>query len=135
MVGIGGVLMLAWISFAVCLYVLLYKAWSVIQDGRPRTTPGQAIGFLFIPFFNLYWIFVAYRGLAEDLNRYGQRIHPPARIASEGAALAFCILFLCSFVPCVNVFSLPAAGVCQLIALYTIKNAAADIAAAKLQTP
>jgi len=55
--------------------VLLYKAWKIIQDGSARTSPGKAVGFLFIPFFNLYWIFQAYWGFAKDYNAYVQRHH------------------------------------------------------------
>ena len=37
-----------------------------IQDGYARTTPGLAVGLMFIPVFNIYWQFVALKGLAED---------------------------------------------------------------------
>ena len=50
-------------------YVYLYRAWKTLRFGGPRTTPGKAIGFLFIPFFNVYWIFVAVYGLSQDWNR------------------------------------------------------------------
>jgi hypothetical protein len=50
--------------------ILLFQFWKQVQDGNARTTPGKAIGFLFIPFYNLYWIFVAYWGLAKELKRY-----------------------------------------------------------------
>lgn len=80
--------------------VLLYKAWKVIQDGQARTSPGKAVGFLFIPFFNLYWIFQAYWGFAKDYNAYVQRHHD----VSEGGIsipelstnlfLAYCIMSL-----------------------------------------
>lgn len=53
----------------VFLYMNLYRAWSCLQAGAPRTTPGKAVGFLFIPFFNLYWLFVAIAGLPKDWNR------------------------------------------------------------------
>src|SRR5438128_808183 len=53
--------------------VLLYKAWQSIQDGQARTTPGKAVGFMFIPLFNLYWIFQAIYGFAVDYNKYTQR--------------------------------------------------------------
>jgi hypothetical protein len=55
---------------SILMFVLLYKLWSVVQDGQAATTPGKAVGFLFIPFFNFYWIFQAFWGLAKDLNRY-----------------------------------------------------------------
>lgn len=53
-------------------YILLYRAWHCLQYGAPRSTPGKAIGFLFIPFFNFYWMFVAFGGLAKDWNRIAQ---------------------------------------------------------------
>ena len=48
---------------------LIHRLWSTIEQGNVRTTPGKAVGFLFIPFFNLYWIFIAHWGLARDWNR------------------------------------------------------------------
>jgi hypothetical protein len=60
--------------------IVIYRGWRLVQPMRytdPRDarmpTPGTAIGFLFIPFFNLYWNFVAYPGLVEKLNRMAQQ--------------------------------------------------------------
>ncbi|MEA5079778.1 MAG: DUF4339 domain-containing protein [Anaerolineaceae bacterium] len=50
--------------------ILLYQFWKLVQDGNARTTPGRAVGFLFIPLFNFYWMFIAYWGLAKELKRY-----------------------------------------------------------------
>ena len=47
--------------------------WDSIQDGYARTSPGKAVGFLFIPLFNLYWIFLAIWGFSQDFNRYIKR--------------------------------------------------------------
>ena len=83
-------------------YMMLYRAWSAIQDmprGMPRTTPGKAVGFLFIPFFNFYWIFVGIYGLAQDYNRYiAEKKYDLPRM-SEGLFMASCVLRLCSMVP------------------------------------
>ena len=54
-------------------FVLLFKFWQVVQDGFACTTPAKAIGFLFIPVFNLYWNFVAIFGLSKELNRYSRQ--------------------------------------------------------------
>lgn len=54
-------------------YILLYKYWNIIQDGYASTTAAKAVGFMFIPLFNYYWIFRAFWGLAKDLNRYIDR--------------------------------------------------------------
>lgn len=90
MLAVGGVSMtLATIFF----YMNLYRAWSCLCAGAPRTTPGKAIGMLFIPFFNLYWIFVAIAGLPKDWNRivasYDDLKNAPR--LSEGVFLMFCI--------------------------------------------
>ena len=48
--------------------MLLYQCWKLIPADIARTTPGKAVGYSFIPFFNLYWFFVAFKGLGEDMN-------------------------------------------------------------------
>jgi hypothetical protein len=63
-------------------YVLVYKLWKVVQDGYASTSAGKAVGFLFIPFFNYYWFFRAFWGLAKDLNKYIER-HFPGSPAAE----------------------------------------------------
>lgn len=50
--------------------ILLYKMWQFIPSNYRRTTPGKAVGFLFIPFFNIYWIFQALWGWAKDFNKF-----------------------------------------------------------------
>lgn len=95
--GAMGMFMLAmlcmWVP-GITFLVLLYKAWQAIQDGQVRTTPGQAVGFLFIPFFNLYWMFVSIWGWAQDYNGYKARHNVPGEPASEGMFLAFLICYL-----------------------------------------
>ena len=46
--------------------MLHYKCWRAIPVDIARTSPGIAVGLLFVPFFNFYWYFVSYAGLAED---------------------------------------------------------------------
>jgi len=40
------------IASTVFMYILLYQCWKLIPPDIARTTPGKAIGFCFIPFFN-----------------------------------------------------------------------------------
>lgn len=85
---------------AVIVAVLIYKIWKAIQDGPARTTPGKAVGFMFIPFFNLYWIFQAYWGWAVDYNRYVREKNVPnAPSVSEGMVLTICILTFVAILP------------------------------------
>ena len=70
--------------------ILHYRCWAAVPKEVARTTPGKAVGFLFIPFFNFYWAFVSYQGLAEDLHK----AKGGANYSGLGVALA--ILFICA---------------------------------------
>ena len=107
--------------------ILTYRAWEIVQDGKQRTTPGKAVGFLFIPIFNFYWFFVAKYGLAKELNRFIDAHGIEARRPSPGAGLACSILMLICFVPLIGWFvMLPALAVLTVF-LNQIATTAADI--------
>ena len=81
---IGGVLGLyAFIVFV----ILIYKMWKAIPAAYARTTPGKAVGFLFIPVFNLYWWFQALWGWSRDWNAYAARSQGRLPPISEQLAL------------------------------------------------
>ena len=91
------------ISAAVLSLIILHRAWTAIQplrhilpSERNMPTPGKAAGFLFIPFFNLYWVFVAYYGLAKRANRLLADRGSNVRPANDGLALTFAILSVSS---------------------------------------
>ena len=95
LVGLGAYVLGSILSTlgGVLAMIYLYRAWKILRWNQPRTTPGKAIGFLFIPVFNLYWIYVAYRGLAEDWNRT-MASFPDLTLAprlSSGLFLTYCI--------------------------------------------
>lgn len=81
--------------------IVIHRAWRTIQGSTARTTPGKAVGYLFIPFFNFYWIFQAYHGWAKDYNQHlaNQGLDQPDKRASEGLFLATCILMVCGIIP------------------------------------
>jgi hypothetical protein len=93
---------IVWGFGIVILCILLYRAWQSIQDGNARTTPGKAVGFTFIPLFNLYWFFVAWYGFAQDYNRYIERYAITVPKLNESLFLAYCILNVCSIIPYVG---------------------------------
>jgi hypothetical protein len=76
----------------ITMMVFLYKMWSAINDGVTRPTPGAAIGFLFIPFFSIYWIFIAWPGYATAYNAYLQRHGIRAAPLSMGFILCTILL-------------------------------------------
>jgi type II secretory pathway pseudopilin PulG len=79
--------------------LLVYKMWHAIQDGQARTTPGKAVGLLFIPFYGLYWIFVAFRGFALDYNALLDRHQLELPRLPTGLFTAFAVLSLISGIP------------------------------------
>jgi hypothetical protein len=82
---------LAILSGVVCL-ILIYKMWAAIQGMGARTSAGKALGFMFIPLFNLYWAFQVYWGWTKDYNRIGGRDDVELPRMPEGIALAVCVL-------------------------------------------
>jgi len=101
----GAILAVAYIPLiygAVVAAVLIYKIWVAIQGPTARTTPGKAVGFLFIPFFNFYWIFQAFWGWTKDYNALVAQKGVSAPRAPEGLALTMCILTLVGIIPFVG---------------------------------
>jgi len=82
--------------------VFIYKIWDAIADEHARTTPGKAVGFLFIPFFGFYWIFQVLWGFAKDCNAYIERHSINAKKLPEDLFLACAIVQLCGFIPYVG---------------------------------
>lgn len=103
-----------------CLF--LYKVWAAIQGGPVRTTLGKAVGFLFIPFFNFYWMFQAIWGWTVDFNRFVKQRNIPAPRMPEGIALALCILALAGVVPVLGSI----AAIANLVLLILFLNKAID---------
>jgi hypothetical protein len=78
---------------AILGYIILHRAWKCLSYAGATVTPGSAVGFLFIPFFNLYWIFRAFAGFAKEWNLITSA-YEDTRLApkmSEGMFLTFCI--------------------------------------------
>ena len=61
--GIGAV------ASVVFFCILLYKYWCIVhaKTNHP-VTPGIAVGYLFIPLFGFYWLFVSIVGLGKAFN-------------------------------------------------------------------
>ena len=81
--------------------VLIYRMWAAIQDGHARTTPGRAVGLLFVPFFNFYWGFQTFAGFAADYNAYVERHSLNVPRLAPGLFVAYMVLCLLSVVPVV----------------------------------
>lgn len=114
MISIGALLLL---GSAIVRLTTLYRAWVVLQPATTVTTPGKAVGFLFIPFFNLYWIFIAHWKWACEWNRitasYSNTQNAPK--AKEGLFLTAIILGLVSNLPLINLIAVIPALVLDII--------------------
>ncbi|MBW8041375.1 MAG: DUF4190 domain-containing protein [Planctomycetes bacterium] len=81
---------------SVVTFILIYKMWAAIQDRGARTSAGKALGFMFIPFFNFYWLFEVYWGWTKDYNRIPESDDVELPLMPEGIGLAVCVLPLLS---------------------------------------
>lgn len=87
----AGMSILSWFFCVAVSFVLMHRFWSAVQPYGASATPGKAVGYCFIPFFNLYWIFVCYFMLARDVNRNLPEEWHGVR-ASEFDAFSFCVM-------------------------------------------
>ena len=58
------------------IYIILrltYAMWSSIQDDQARMTPGNAVKLLFVPIFNIYWMYQVLIGFVDDYNSFISR--------------------------------------------------------------
>lgn len=138
--GIGGLVLVIvgggiWLSGIIYGYLMLYRAWFAIQPGGARTTPGKAVGFLFIPVFNIYWNFVAFPGWADHWNRikanHGNLAAAPA--VSYGIFITAPILALCSAIPILGFLIFPVSIIFSLISRYQMSNVINFIASSHSQ--
>ena len=99
LVGIAAI-----IYAAIYFLISLYRCWSILQGSTVRTTPGKAVGFLFIPIFGFYWMFVAIRGLSKDANAFleSKNANKTTKI-SVGLSTATCIVYITSIIPYIGI--------------------------------
>jgi len=74
---VPGVLLILLFVFIVMGIVLhfhtLIKLWSAINDGEASTTPGKAIGFLFVPIINIIWIGLVWINFPDAYDKFVKR--------------------------------------------------------------
>lgn len=92
-------LSLAW----VLINVWLYRAWSIVPPKYGGVGPLKAVLFLFIPLFNIYWMFRVIPGLSKAYGRILEDLEPDRTPKTGfGAGAASCIL---PFIPGFSVFA------------------------------
>jgi hypothetical protein len=58
---------------AIYFILMIWKMWSSIKDEETPITSDKAVGFMFIPFFNIYWLFVVWGSFPKYYNDYVDR--------------------------------------------------------------
>jgi hypothetical protein len=99
---LAGAIPLIWGGILSLIY--LYRCWLILNacsNAMPRTTPGKAVGFNFIPLFHLYWTFQAYGGWAKDYNVAAQRNGWQNNVP-EGLFTGYAVVILLSAIPLIN---------------------------------
>ena len=86
--------------------LLLFRCWKALPEAHRKTTPGKAVGFLFIPLFNFYWVFVSFPALAKGYYSYGKQVNAPEIKDMSGLGIAYAVVFVLVWV----VFLTPAPG-------------------------
>ncbi|WPJ94387.1 DUF4339 domain-containing protein [Coraliomargarita algicola] len=72
--------------------ILHYKCWQAIDESSRVTTPGKAVGLMFVPIYNFYWAFITWPKLVGGLRKSGYTLP----YETGGLALAFSILTVCA---------------------------------------
>ena len=103
---LGVIIVLCAIASHLLFLRMLYKAWEMLPVDLARTTPGKAVGYLFIPFYNFYWCWNVLPGLASDYGRYLRESGSQEQPGWDGFSKIFCVFY----------FYLPVAAVVSLVA-------------------
>jgi hypothetical protein len=94
---------LFYIATIVMFCISLYRAWEVLQSTTARTSSGLAVGLLFVPVFNVYWVFQALWGWSKDyqsFTSYQEKGTMP--YVNKQIFLAHCILLPMLAIPIIN---------------------------------
>jgi len=105
--SVAGVVVLHLFTFG--LFSLIW--FGLMHDKMPKLryddpSAGKAIGFMFIPFFNLYWMFFMYIRLCDRVAEQ-RRLRGMLEANLRGLAIAKCI---CILIPYLNILLSPIMG-------------------------
>ncbi|MGH9755061.1 MAG: hypothetical protein ACREA2_19970 [Blastocatellia bacterium] len=115
------------VIYAAIIMTLVYKMWASIQDGYARTSPGKALGFMFIPLFNLYWVFQVFPGFAQDFNTFASRHSINAPHLPTSLFTTYAILCLLAIFPIICLLLIPINFFVGLIVISKICDAVNSI--------
>jgi hypothetical protein len=126
---VGAVFLSIFVPFFAPIY------YGLVHGNLPKRRPddpgaGKAIGFMFIPFFNIYWVCFFWVRLCTRINDERLRIGLPPT-APRGLVIAILCCYLGMFIPILNILVAIAIIVMLLIAIIQLQgsiNGLADAA-------
>ena len=79
----------------VFISILHYQCWNALPERFRATTPGKAIGYLFIPLYNFYWAFVSWPKLADGLLEWQKSLGKLILTDARSPAISYAFIFVC----------------------------------------
>ncbi len=96
--SVGGAIALHYVTLGIFTFIFMGLKHSKLPKIHPDDfSAGKAIGFLFIPFFNIYWIFVFWLRLVDRIN-FQFRLRDLPMPISRGLTLAAVIVGIIPYV-------------------------------------
>lgn len=87
----GGWVLLTSIASILFSMLIIYNGWKLMEKRPFNLSPLVIVLLEFIPLFNIYWNFVCFYGLTQELNRELERRQISDTRVSEGLGLAYAI--------------------------------------------
>lgn len=88
-------LCLAAIGVVVSWGFLHWACWKALPEHLRFTTPQRAVGYMFIPFYNLYWGFISFPKLVDGVIRWQSARGLPTSDQLRSLALTMAIAHVC----------------------------------------
>ncbi|THB63185.1 MAG: DUF4339 domain-containing protein [Desulfovibrio sp.] len=128
--GLFGVFMImaagSLVTAATAGSILLFRFWHLIQDAEPGITPKTALGSMFIPVYNFYWVFQAHHTLARTMNSSMAQRQIQGRLINTQMVFIMCIAFIAAAINVLpiaqlgNVFLIAQFATCVASAAFTV---------------
>jgi hypothetical protein len=117
--GIGGIIILCGLFM---MFVVQYRIWKwiIIRSYQNKLkpsieSPGQAVAYQFLPFFNIYWVYKSIGLIAKNLNLILEKEGSKDRV-SKGLNLIILIFLYLGLIPVVGIIP----GLINLFILFPI---------------
>ncbi len=94
---LGAFALLSTLAVMIVFSLLVYNVWCAVASHCSIIRPGQAVGYMYIPFFNFYWIFFSGIEFVRAANVAILKKPSVKSRANAGLLIASVILYIVSF--------------------------------------